>query len=920
MRLPTATYRVQLNGDFNFRRLTDILDYLSALGVSDIYASPIFAARPGSTHGYDVCDPNRLNPELGSAADWQALTEKRQRLEMGWLQDIVPNHMAYSQNNAKLKALFELGPRHGPGDFFDITWNHPHAPLTGRLSAPFLGAPLEQCLDNGELTVRYDADGLFLAYYEHRFPLALKSYGGLFDDTDDDRKDSHRRPDQVVQWLDLIGSLQRRDVDPDVQVADLKNELWHRFQASAAVRDFVTGRLNRLNHRDHRSALDRLLEQQFFYPDFWQNAAWHINYRRFFYINDLIAVRQEDGQVFEQTHELIGRLIREGVFTGLRVDHVDGLLMPGIYLDRLRRACGDCYLIVEKILTADETLPGRWPVEGTTGYEFAAHLDRLFTDAEGRPGLDELHDEFCCTPCDFETVVRQSKAQVLKTHFSGDLDNLAYRFRALLPFADEPPRHLTATLSQIVINLRAYRTYRSDGIGSERDAPVIEKAVSAALRHRPDLAATLMRIDRFLTTPATYMRAPCGNDPYRRARGAFEQLCAAMAAKGVEDTALYRFHRLTAHNEVGGDPQRFAESPDSFHRFILQRMQHHPHALNSLSTHDSKRSGDVRARLLILSEMAETWETQVRAWQTMHASQARDGKTGRRIDTAITYLLFQTLVATCPAEVHDWPAYTRRIKDYMRKAAREAKRITSWTEPEQAYESALDDFVGSLLHDTSENRFLIELRPFAARVARFGRINTLARTLIQLTAPGIPDIYQGTELYDDSLVDPDNRRPVDFARRRKLLDEIRQCLLDDPAGTAKRLITEDDADKIKLYLIHVALGARQLDRQLFAAGQYRPVSITGLKDRHAVAFARVYRGKWSLTAVPRFYSRLNPTGQRRSGPDDDIWQNTRIELPADAPGLWRNLLTCSAVEARDGGIALNRLLTDFPVALLAAED
>lgn len=924
MRIPTATYRVQLNADFNFSRLSEVLEYLSDLGISDIYASPIFKARQGSTHGYDVLDANRLNPELGTAADWGRLTEKRRKLQIGWLQDIVPNHRVYSGDNIQIQDLLEKGPHGIMGDYFDIIWDHPHPSLKGRVCAPFLGAPLEECLEKGELKLQYDARGLYIGYYEHRFALALKSYPFVFGEQTDGFRNDDCADKETHRWYELIHQLAHWDDKKKVDTDALKAELYDLFKRSDHLNRLVERRLNFYNHQSgskHDNALAELIRHQFFQPDFWQNAAHAINYRRFFSINDLIALRQENAFVFEHSHALTLEMIRNGIFDGLRVDHVDGLLAPGFYLDELRSACGQCYLVVEKILTADEKMPGRWPIQGTTGYEFAAHLDRLFTFAQNQERMDAVYEEFCQERTAMHEVVRQSKMDILHTHFSGDLDNLAYKLKSIKFFSAESIDDLTTALAHMVINIAVYRTYRSDEGRPETDRRLIKNAVAAAIDLRPGLSDLLVRLESFFCRPLKshpslgQMQQRYG-DPDCQEKGAFEQLCTVLAAKGVEDTALYRFHRLTAHNEVGGDPEWFAESSNEFHHFISERMKRYPHSLNALSTHDSKRCADVRARLLSLAEIPDEWRSRIHTWQQMHQARKASCKSAFGADAQTTYLLYQTLAATCPAGRQNRTVYNDRIKNYMIKACREAKRFTDWTRPDQTYEAELTGFIDHILSDAPDNAFLGDLEDFAARLAYFGRFIALAQTLIQLTAPGVPDMYQGSEFFVDSLVDPDNRRPVDYELRRRRLQQIRTMLQTDPAHTARQILDRDDADRLKLYLTYIALQARQQNPMLFAHGEYLPIEIDGPQERHVVSFARVYRGKWYVTVVPRFFRVLT---ENTVGAEDDIWRNTHLILPEQAPIQWHHLMTRSTIERQGLLINLKELFTGFPVALVTSE-
>lgn len=917
MHIPRATYRVQLNAHFGFRQLAQILDYLNDLGISDIYASPVFRARPGSTHGYDVLDPNWFNPELGSEQDWQALTDRRRALHLGWLQDIVPNHTAYSGLNPKVAELFEKGPDSALGFYFDIRWDHPRPELHGRVMAPFLGAPLMQCFDTGRITLQFDETGLCLSYYEHRFPLALKSYAFVFGAAGKPSTEAHQSP-ETNAWFDTVAQLAYWTETEQKSVKILKEELWKLYGSSAEIQRVVNRRLRAFNSSGWSVLLEKLLNLQYFQLTPWRTAARCINYRRFFSINELIGVRQEDRRVFALTHTLVARLAHSDVFTGLRVDHVDGLLAPGLYLQWLREACGDRYLLVEKITARDEKVPDDWPVQGSTGYEFGAHLDRLFTYAQAEPALNAAYETFCGPQAGFETVARASKTQVLDQEFSGDLDNLADRFAALPECGGLAWQQLRAALAQLLINVPVYRTYLSHGPRCESDRVTLSRATILAAGQRQDLRACLHRLENLFLAANMASHTVPAEDPYSRVIGAFEQFCAALAAKGVEDTALYRYLRFTALNEVGGEPQLFGESRRAFHDFLQERAVRCPHSLNSLSTHDSKRGADVRARLLVLSEMAVAWTARVQSWAKMNHALEQETEKGRRPDLATQYLLYQTLLGTWPVGATIWTTYVARIRDYMLKAVREAKIHTSWVEPDAAYEEALTRFIDAILTADSAQAFRDDLSLFARHAACYGMMNILARTLVQLTAPGIPDIYQGNELNDDSLVDPDNRRPVDYEKRRRALARILRDHPCDPGQLTADLLADGDYDAIKLYVVFCGLQARHSHPDLFAGGAYRPLSIEGTRGFHALAFARALDGEWCITVVPRFLSRIStPETMADSAA---LWRDTHIKLTAEAPRQWRDAFTHAIFSARGGRLSLADLLSRFPVALLSSED
>ena len=920
MRIPRATYRIQLHRGFGFQQLTAILGYLDALGISDIYAAPVFKARPASSHGYDVLNPLQINPELGSPEAWAMLTDKRRALDLGWLQDIVPNHMAYSGQNPHIAALFEKGPHSAQGRFFDILWDHSAPELNGRVCAPFLGHPLEECIEKGEMVLKYDETGLFLAYYDHRFPLSLESYRRVFD-PGDERWPEYHRSAEITAWLGLAGELARWKAAGQPGIAELKGELWARCQTSAAIRGLVDRRLRVFNAVGRPEPLRQLCARQCFHLAFWRTAARAINYRRFFSINELIAVRQEERRVFDQTHALVAQLTRSGVFTGLRVDHIDGLLTPERYLDWLRAACGDCYLVVEKIAAAHEQLPRHWPVQGTTGYEFGAHMDRLFTFPGGETPLTAAYAEFCGPQPDYDKVVQESKKQVLEQEFSGDLDNLVSRFQGLVDHRQVSREDLKAALALLLVNMPVYRSYCSSGPLSPADRRILAEARNSAVDRRNALQVPIDHILTLLLSKgedaAKEQPIGTGDDPRTRAVGAFEQLCAALAAKGVEDTALYRYHRLTALNEVGGDPALFGESPNAFHRFAEQRAHLCPHSLNALSTHDTKRSADVRARLLVLSEMPETWATRVNTWSRMNGGLVQSDASLQRPDAVTEYFLYQTLTATWPLTTDQWVTYAQRIRNYMIKAVREAKRHTSWTDPHPAYEKGLTAFIERVLVADEARPFRDDLGAFAEIVGCYGNINTLARSLIQLTAPGVPDIYQGTEFSDDSLVDPDNRRPVDYEKRRRYLDEIRRAHSRAPGRFSAELLAGADQDKIKLFLIYCGLLIRRRQPELFATGDYLPLAVEGPRASHAIAYARTLGDNWCVTVVPRFLSRIStPETLADHG---GTWQATCVVLPSAAPRRWRSVFTETTFDAGNGRLRLDVVMSAFPVALVKAE-
>jgi len=931
---PIATYRLQLSPEFGFAEAARIVPYLAELGISHVYASPIFRARPGSPHGYDGVDPNALNPELGSRDDWQALARQRQATGMGWLQDIVPNHMAFHADNGLLADILEHGPASRHRDYFDIDWHHPSEDLEGRIMAPFLGRRYRECLQNGDIRIVYSAEGFAAVVYgEMRFPLGLESYLQILDPpgafpgkplTDD-------HP-EVQRWDDALDALESLDLLEDAGLRckaarAVKEALWDLHVHSAAVRHHVSACLERLNGEPGKleslHALDRLLSQQRFRLCWWKNAAEEINYRRFFDINDLIALRQEDPAVFDHTHGLLARMTAAGRIDGVRVDHVDGLADPGAYLQRLRALLGHKALIlVEKILAPEEDLPADWPVQGTTGYDFAHWLNALFVQRENEARFTSAYQNFTGCAARFEAVMRAAKLEMIGTRLAGDLANLARRVQsraAAASFAGHMTlKRLTEALMGVLAALPVYRTYRDAGPIRPADRKTLEGAVSRAIDSRPHLR-TEIRFIRDLLLEERSDGAPERSQDlageHRRVLQAFQQLSAALMAKGCEDTAFYRYHRLVSLNEVGGDPGDFGRPAAHFHDFIARRAAHWPLAMNSTATHDSKRGEDIRARLNVLSEIPDEWERRIGRWQALTKAHRTRIAPDAVPDRKTAYLLFQTLIGAWPPHDRSFRTFVKRIQDYMVKAMREAGQTTSWAAPREDYEKTLTAFVAAILEPRRDNAFLADFIPFQRKVAFYGRFNALSQCLIKIAAPGIPDFYQGTECWQLALVDPDNRRPVAYADRKRALQAFRRYA--DALGLTAELMENAGDGRIKLFLMARALAARRHSRGLFVNGCYQALETGGAFGRHVIAFAREARGQWALVVAPRFLTSLVRENQAPLG--QAVWQDTALRLPSNAPRTWHNAFT----RQKTGGqasIAVGNALAHFPVALMTSEE
>ncbi|HEX2030453.1 MAG TPA: malto-oligosyltrehalose synthase, partial [Actinomycetota bacterium] len=764
MEIPRATYRLQLGPSLGFREAGELVAYLDSLGVTHLYLSPILAARRGSAHGYDVVDPTRLNPELGTEDDLRSLVEDLRRRDMALLVDVVPNHMAADPANGWWMDVLARGRASPHAELFDIDWEAPG--LEGRVLLPVLGAPLEDVLKAGELSVEREGDALVVRYHEHRFPLAA------------------RTAERVLGEGDLDELAARATETPD--------------------------------------ALAEVLAIQPYELAFWRRALTEGTYRRFFDITDLISLRTEDRRALETTHARILLLVEEGSVGAVRVDHVDGLADPQAYLEWLRGRVGEAYVVVEKILGEGEELPEEWPVAGTTGYEFLNDVTRVLVDGDGLPSLADtavrVGGPSQGEP--FAELVRSAKRRLARELFGADVARVA---RAVRRLGDAPG--VEDALVEVSAALPVYRTYVRGPDVAPRDRRYIQDAVAEARERLPAEAGPGLRLLRDVLLlegpPGSPMEARL--DAVRR----WQQLTGPLAAKGVEDTALYRWNRLVALNEVGGDPGAGALDVAAFHQRMARRASSWPYGLNATSTHDTKRSEDVRARIAVLSELPDEWDAALHRWRSWNRALRRTDAP----DGAEELLLYQTLVGVWPRDGPPGDDLVARLQDYVTKAAREAKVHTSWVDPQQGHEEALRRFVGDIL-DPANAEFLRDVAAFSRPVAFHGMLNSLSQLVLKLTAPGVPDLYQGTELWNLRLVDPDNRAPVDFQRRAALLRELDGGARDDRAELRRDLLDRWTDGRLKLFVTASGLRLRGESGAL-RDGDYLPLATEGDHARHA---------------------------------------------------------------------------------------
>jgi (1->4)-alpha-D-glucan 1-alpha-D-glucosylmutase len=902
-----ATYRLQFNRGFTFRDAIGLVPYLAQLGVSHIYASPIMEARPGSTHGYDIVDHNRLNPEIGSDDDFRTLVDTLHRHGMGLILDIVPNHMGVGgRDNAWWLDVLEWGRESPFAEFFDIHWDGPRPDLGGRVLLPVLGEQYGVVLENGGIELRFDpAEGSFSAwYFEHRFPISPRTYpailtgGGAV----------------LREFAAHFGSLRRGSREAARErAAELKQRLAEHAQETA-IAQAVAAALKRFAGRKGDPAgfrrLHRLLEAQAYRIADWRVAAEEINYRRFFNINQLAGLRMELPRVFEETHRLVGELIRRGDVEGLRIDHIDGLCDPLDYCERLQNEFGPHYLLVEKILAPYEHLPD-WPIAGTTGYDFINQVLGLFVDPAGERAMTLLYRRIAERGTSFDEVLYASKKRIMQVNLASEMNVLAREFHSM-SMQDWRTRDFTlngmlAALEEVVAGFPVYRTYVSSRGASAEDRRYIEWALAQAKkRWRVNDTSIFDFIRAVLTDHSEDRELHLPPEEALRVAMHFQQVTGPVMAKACEDTAFYRYIRLLALNEVGGDPRRFGISPAAFHHLTQERARTWPRAMVTTATHDTKRGEDARMRLALLSELPREWGRQLVRWRRLNRSRRTDIDDEVVPDRNVEYLFYQALLGAWPLDLTpDDPigmhALAERLDAFMIKAVREAKEQSGWSNPNTAYEAGVRRFVRGVLDVSRTNLFLIEFHGFVLSLARPGAISSISQLVLKLTVPGVPDIYQGGELWDFSLVDPDNRRPVDWHARRRLLDEVAAASGADLGG--------DWCDgREKLFAIGKLLACRRSHPKLFMEGDYLALEAEGARSHHLCAFIRSWGDRALAVVVPRLVYRLY-----REGVID--WGATRLTLP---PGCWHDVFTGGGIE---GGVAIpvSRLLADFPAAALARE-
>jgi (1->4)-alpha-D-glucan 1-alpha-D-glucosylmutase len=878
---PRATYRVQLHAGFGFEQAAQLAGYLQALGISHLYCSPYLKAAPGSTHGYDVINHHQVNPELGGVEGHARFCAELGRHDLGQLLDVVPNHMAIHRDNHWWWDVLENGPASRYAPYFDVDWDPPEAKLRNTVLLPVLGDHYGRVLEAGELRIEREGGAFVVRYHNEVWPLSPASMDAVVAAAAE-----RCQSDELAFIADALGRLPRSTVtEPGVlrrrhrDKEVIRNRLARLCVEDLKVAAAIDAQLIGINAAP--DALDAVFERQNYRLSFWRAAARDVGYRRFFDINTLVGLRVEDERVFEDTHSVILSWLAEGVIDGVRIDHPDGLRDPADYFRRLREARPAAWVVAEKILTRGERLREMWGIAGTTGYDFMNRVTGLFIDPEGEGPMTEAYTRFTGESADFAAVSYEKKQQVMREVLGSDLNRLTALFLDICErhrrMRDYTRHELHDLLREVIACFPIYRTYvrAEQAMISDDDMRYVDAAIAAAQARRPDLDGSLLDFFRNLMLART--RGDIETELVMR----FQQVTGPAMAKGVEDTAFYNFNRLVALNDVGGDPGQWGTSVEEFHAACAETQARWPKTMLATSTHDTKRSEDVRARIGLLSEIPDCWERTVWRWTEMNDRHRREGLPDRNTE----YLYYQTLVGT-------WPIETERMVAYMDKAAREAKTHTSWTNPNRVYDEALRAFVEATLADAE---FRAQVESFVRPLLGPARTVSLAQTLLKLTAPGVPDFYQGSELWTSTIVDPDNRGPVDYDVRRRLLEAL-------DGATVEGILARKDEGLPKLWLIRQALRLRARRREVFGVkGDYRPLAVTGERAAHVVAFVRA---ESVATVVPRFVIRLA-----------DNWGDASLELPG---GDWRDELTGD--RHAGGRQPVGGILARFPVALLVKEE
>jgi len=957
-RIPISTYRLQFNQSFTFRDAAALIPYLHELGISDCYASPYLKAVPGSTHGYDIIDPTCLNPEIGSLEEYQEFIDALKQYGMGQILDIVPNHMGIAQGwNVWWQDVLEHGPCSHYAHYFDIDWHPIKDELENKVLLPILGDQYGIVLENQEITLSYHVGEFFLQYYEYRFPLDPTSWILVLSFRLEELLDQTDPADLDVQELQSIttalGNLpQRTEQDPSRieeryrEIEVIKRRMATLVHDSSVITAFINDNLEFLNGTKgvppSFDILDALISSQAYRLAYWRVAAEEINYRRFFDINQLAAIRIEDSHVFHTVHSFVLDLLDNHAITGLRIDHVDGLYDPHAYLTQWQQWAQQelgwtqdtqgrsLFLLVEKILGKGETLCEDWPIHGTSGYDFLALVNNMFVDTSHRRAFDDLYTKFIKERISLENLVYENKKIIMHSSMASEINALGHQLNILSEknrrSRDFTLNSLIHTIREIIACFPVYRTYvtpNPEEHVTDRDRAYIRLAVTIAKRKNPATNIFVFDFVRDLLLKGLDDSAQLHWQEVHPFVMKFQQTTSPVTAKGVEDTAFYIYHRLISLNEVGSDPSQFGTTLPAFHERMRERQERWPDSLSTTSTHDTKRSEDIRARINVLSEMPKEWKAAITRWHRMNKKKKGSVEEQLIPDKNEEYLLYQTLLGAwplTPMNDEEYETFVNRIQGYMTKALREAKIYTSWINPNNGYEQETRNFTQRILDRKKPNLFLEDFLRFQEKIAYWGMLNALSQVAIKILAPGIPDFYQGSEIWNFTLVDPDNRNPINYEGPKAMLEEFKTFQHPLSPIELGPLVEHWPDGRIKLYVTQRLLNYRKQFPHLFQQGHYTPLEPFGEKSEHICGFQRQWENHAILVLVPRFPSKIFSFPPIRTEEAID-WGQTYISMTADSsPQNWTNILTGQTLgsHSTDRGSALSakEIFQHCPIAIL----
>ncbi|WCT10891.1 malto-oligosyltrehalose synthase [Mucilaginibacter jinjuensis] len=897
---PIATYRLQFHQEFTFSDFEQIITYLQKLGVSTIYASPVFEAAPGSTHGYDGVNPHRINPEIGTEKQLRIVSKKLQDKGIGWLQDIVPNHMGVHANNPWLMDVLEKGRRSLYSTFFD-TGLSSDLFTDPQIMMPFLGNSLQEVIKNGEINITYLSKQFVFKYFDNTWPLSIQSYAEIL------QNNTNEPPEKLKPIVKEIGTILR---NKDNKKLALKWGAWlvklSNATKVAEVKSYITSALKSVN--ENQELLSQIAGQQHYRLCSWQETDSAINYRRFFTVNSLMCLNIQRPEVFAHYHRMIKQLVHEGIFQGLRIDHIDGLYDPENYLNNLRELAGDeTYIVAEKILEQGENLPTQWPLQGTTGYDFLAQVNNLLTDSSSEHKFTHFYKELVESDQSVHQQILTKKANILSANMQGELDNLLNYFIKLKLVDDRLLKAigrdiLKETIAQFLIHCPVYRFYGNQMPLNSDEAHAVQTILYSIIKDNKDLKPACDLITTALLEKP-YENKNTYNQKALQFYQRLMQFSGPLMAKGVEDTLMYTYNRFVGHNEVGDAPDAFGTSVKDFHKLMKQRQKQWPLAINGTSTHDTKRGEDVRARLNALTALQHEWLDAVKHWEK------QDNTTVSVPNANDRYFIYQTIAGAYPMPGQGDDNFGVRLGEYLTKALREGKVNSNWAQPNEDYEKATIDFATGLLDQQSV--FWQTFAPLHQNIADHGIVNSLSQLLLKFTSPGVPDVYQGCELWDLSLVDPDNRRPVDYQLRQKLLNKK---LSTDSAEALMDLWAERYDGHIKLWLTQQLFKVRSNETELFTKGEYIPLKVKGAYKENIIAFARRYQNKWLIVAAPLYSAALCKAQQKDITAID--WKDTRIILPQEAPVQWQHQWLNLKGKVANDELLISEIFRTLPFALL----